>query len=66
MKTGGWMQGKRKWLLAVLSLILGAALAFNGTLTQAFVDLILILNSVHGVSNGFEHYAAAKMKGTQG
>ncbi len=51
------MQGKRKWLLAVLSLALGGALAFTGGLTDTYVSLALALNGVFAAGNGAEHFA---------
>lgn len=51
------MQGKRKWLLAVLTLVLGAALAFQGGLSQEFVQLALVLNAAFAAGNGVEHFA---------
>lgn len=51
------MQGKRKWLLAVLTLVMGGALAFTGQLTEAFVGLALAVNGVHAAGNGWEHTA---------
>ena len=54
------MQGKRKWLLAVLSLALGGALAFTGGLTETYVSLALALNGVFAAGNGAEHFAARK------
>jgi hypothetical protein len=54
------VQGKRKWLLAVLTLVLGAALAFTGGLSTEFVQLALVLNAAFAAGNGVEHFAQRK------
>lgn len=56
------MQGKRKWLLAVISLALGGALAFTGALTDQFVNLALVLNAAFAAGNGVEHYVGRPPK----
>lgn len=52
------IQGNRKLLLAVLSLALGAAMAFTpGGLPDTYVSLALALNGVFAAGNGAEHFA---------
>lgn len=53
------MQGKRKLLLAVLSLVFGVVLGLftPGGLPESYVSLALALNGVFAAGNGAEHFA---------
>lgn len=52
------MLGSRKLMLAILTLLMGVALAFSpGGLTDTYVSLALALNGVFAAGNGAEHFA---------
>lgn len=54
------MQGKRKWTLALVTLVVGAVLAGIQCLNPEFVGLATLVNLGHAAGNGWEHSAKAK------